>query len=134
MKMKDLIVSFYTKLINLNLFSLWNFGSKVNRQTGEHLGQWSTRLYLILICIGVGLLSLYTIILPQTLTKTFDIYSLNNSIHLKQIYGNKLKCPCSTIASKYQYFVHIEPRFHQVSEELISFVLNCCLRFVRVNW
>ena len=115
--MKYIIVSSYTKLLNLNVFSIWNFGSKVNRITGEHLGRWSTRLYIVLICIGVGMLSLYTVIRPSTLTKTLDIPSLENFIDLKQIHGNKLKCPCTTIAFKYRHFVQIDPTFHSVSED-----------------
>ena len=115
--MKYIIVLFYTQLVNLNLFSIWNFGSKVNRITAQHLGQWSTRIYIVLICVGVGMLSLYTIIRPETLTKTLDTPSLEKLIHLKQIYGNKLKCPCATIASKYHYFVQIHPIFHPVNED-----------------
>lgn len=111
---QQMMVFFYTKLSTLNLFTVQDFGSHVNRITARHLGQWATRLYLILFNIGIAILVLYTIIQPQTLTETFDKPSLNEYNRLKYIHGEKLQCSCSLIASKYNHFIHIEPVFHQV--------------------
>lgn len=105
---------FYTKLITLNIFTVQNFGSHVNRIAANHLGQWATRLYFILFTVGIATLVLYTIIQPQTLTETFEKPSLNEYNRLRSIYGEKLQCSCSIIASKYHHFVQIEPVFHQV--------------------
>ena len=104
----------YTKLVTLNVFTVQNFGSHINRITAIHLGQWTTRLYLILCTVGIATLTLYTIIQPQTLTETFDKPSLDEYNRLRYIHGEKLQCSCSLIASKYNHFVQIEPVFHQV--------------------
>jgi hypothetical protein len=81
------------------------------------LGQWATRLYIILLTIGFATLAVYTVIRPQTLTKTFDRPSLNIYNHLKHDYGDKLECSCSSIASTYDQYVNIEPVFHEVRRD-----------------
>ncbi|CAF1440439.1 unnamed protein product [Adineta steineri] len=80
----------------------------------KRLGQWATRLYVVLFALGLVILALHTIIRSQEFTKNFDGSSLNLYTKLFKRYGNKLKCPCSSIASPYKRFMNIEARFHEI--------------------
>ncbi|CAF3993155.1 unnamed protein product, partial [Adineta steineri] len=104
----------YTKLIDLNMFSLWTFGSDTNRMIAKRLGQMATRLYILLLIISFTIIALYTIIQPQLLTKTFDNPSFNLYNNLVQKHGTTLQCQCSSISSTYNHYVEIAPEFHQV--------------------
>ncbi|CAF4222336.1 unnamed protein product, partial [Adineta steineri] len=81
------------KVFNLNIFPARIFGSKIDRITVKHLGQWSTRLYLILLSIIFVILTLYTIIQPQTLTKSCSTPSLNFDKNLMNDYSDELEYP-----------------------------------------
>ncbi len=91
--------------------------------TTKRIGQWSTRLYIVLLIIGLAILALYSVIQPQTLTKNFAKPSLSLYNHLAQQYGDKLKCSCSLIASTYDQFIKIEPVFHEVKRDYSKDVL-----------
>ncbi|CAF1043691.1 unnamed protein product [Adineta steineri] len=109
------------KVLNLNIFPARIFGSKIDRLTVKHLGQWSTRLYLTLLSIIFVILTLYTIIQPQTLTKSCSTPSLNVDKNLMKDYSDELEYPCSMISSPYDEYVQIQPIFHQIcSSDLIS--------------
>ncbi|CAF3922339.1 unnamed protein product, partial [Rotaria sordida] len=82
--------------------------------TTKRFGQWATRLYIILLIIGLIILALYTIVQPQTLTKNFEKPSLNLYNELQQDHGDTLKCSCSVIASTYNQFITIKPIFHEI--------------------
>lgn len=114
MGMQKLIKGFYTKLIDFNIYTTRDFGSNVNRLMVKSLGQWATRLYIVVLIIGLATFAVYTVIQPETLTKTFDKPSFDEYNYLRQTHGDKLECSCSIIASKYDHFVQIEPVFHQV--------------------
>jgi hypothetical protein len=114
MIIRNLVTYLYNTVVDLNIFPVRDFGSNVNRTTAKRLGQWSTRLFIILFIIGLSILALYTIVKPQVRTNTFDKPSLNVYNRLKRDYEDKLECPCSSIASTYNQFVKIEPVFHQV--------------------
>ncbi|CAF0893736.1 unnamed protein product [Rotaria sordida] len=105
---------FYKFAANLNIFPLRYFGSNVDRRIAKYLGKLATRLYIILFIIGLAILTLYTIVRPQIITKTFDKPSFYLYNKLKKEYQDKLKCSCSVIASKYKQFVQIEAIFHQI--------------------
>ncbi|CAF3911936.1 unnamed protein product, partial [Adineta steineri] len=104
----------YTKLIDLNMFSLWTFGSDTNRMIAKRLGQMATRLYILLLMISFTIVALYTIIQPQLITKTFSNPSFNLYNNLVQKHGTTLQCQCSSISSTYNHYVEITPIFHQV--------------------
>ncbi|UJR06811.1 hypothetical protein I4U23_011098 [Adineta vaga] len=119
-KLKELIMFLFTKLKNLNLFPPWTFGSNADRTTAKHLSQLSTRVYLVILIISFVIITLYTIVQPQALTKTFinptvDIY---NSLIEK--HGNQIQCPCSRISSEYKNYVTIKPIFHQICSSHFS--------------
>ncbi|CAF3662865.1 unnamed protein product [Adineta steineri] len=112
--MKKLMIYLYNALTNLNIFLIRNFGSNIDRMKAKRLGQWATRLYLVLFAVGLAILALHTIIRPQEFTKTFNKPSLNSSKQLFQKHKDKLKCLCSSIASPYKRFMNIEARFHEI--------------------
>jgi hypothetical protein len=114
MIIRNLATYLYNTVVDLNIFPVRDFGSHVNRTTAKRLGQWSTRLFIILFIIGLSVLALYNIVKPQVQTKNFHKPSLNVYNHLKDDYEDKLECSCSSIASPYKKFVKIEPMFHQV--------------------
>ncbi|CAF1140643.1 unnamed protein product [Adineta steineri] len=121
MLLSKLITLLSVEMLNLNIFPARTFGSKINRITVKHLGQWSTRLYFILLSIIFVILTLYTAIQPQTLTKSFSTPSLNFYKNLMNDHSDELECPCSLISSPYNEYLQIQPIFHQIcSSDLIS--------------
>ncbi|CAF1506657.1 unnamed protein product, partial [Adineta steineri] len=89
-------------------------GSGMDRITAKHLGRWATRLYIALFISGLIILTIYSAVQPQVVTKTFNSPSFSIYNDSKQKYGDELKCPCSVIASPYDQFIEIEPIFHEV--------------------
>lgn len=112
--MQKLIVLLHTTAIKLSIFPARHFGNNANRETAKRLGQWATRLYILLLIVSFAVVVLYTIVQPQPSTKIFHKPSFDFYNHLKQEYGDNLKCSCSSVASIYNRFVNIAPRFHQV--------------------
>lgn len=111
---RKLLVLFKNTVLNLNIFPLRHFGSRVSKDTAKRLGQWTTRLYIAALLVCLVWFSLYIIVQPQVLTKTFDEPSFDLYQSLKQQYGDQLECPCSNISSTYRGMVTIQPLFHQV--------------------
>ncbi|CAF1511481.1 unnamed protein product [Adineta ricciae] len=103
-----------TTLVELNIFTLRDFGASVDRITAKHYGRWATRLYLILFTVGLSILLFYGVAQPQPSTTNFDQPEFAFYNDLRKRYGEDLKCTCSVIASKYDQFVQIEPIFHPI--------------------
>ncbi|CAF4216206.1 unnamed protein product, partial [Adineta steineri] len=110
---RNVVSLVYTESINLNIFPRRKFGNNIDQVTARRLGQWSTRLYIALMITGLAILTLYTVVQPHSLTKSFNQPSFNLYNQLFQKYGDQLKCSCSSIASTYNHFVKIEPVFHE---------------------
>ncbi|CAF1486126.1 unnamed protein product, partial [Adineta steineri] len=55
------------------------------------------------------ILTLYTVIQPQTLTKSFSTPSLNFYKKLINDHSDELECPCSLISSPYDEYLQIQP-------------------------
>lgn len=117
MAVQDLFKLLYNTAVTFNIFSVRYFGSNVDRLTAKRLGRWATRLHTILFIIGISILTLYTIVRPQTLIKTIDKPSFNLYNHLKEDHGDTLECTCSLIASTFDQFVTIEAVFHEVRKD-----------------
>ena len=124
MMIQKLFTTLYTKLITLNLFPLRNFGSTISRTTAKRLGQLATRLYIVLLTVGLITLLFYTIIQPQVLKKTFNTPSLDLYESLLRDHSETLQCPCSSISLPYGHFINIEPVFHPVRADII----HTCLK------
>ncbi|CAF1363233.1 unnamed protein product [Adineta steineri] len=111
-------------VINFNLFHLRDFNRNLNRATATKLGQWASRLYILLFITGNIIFIITIVAQPQTITKRFDNPSLDKYNQLVKKYGDQLECPCSAIASPYGSFAKIEPTYHQV----------CSSPFVSDQW
>ena len=111
---RNLFTYIWKNLRNLNIFSKRQLGGNHDRETILFIGKWTTRLYLSLFTLGLCVLTLYTILQPSTLIKTFHQPSLNTYKQLIITYNNNFKCSCSNITSKYEQFIEITPVFHQV--------------------
>ena len=111
-----LVNRLYSLLPNLNLFPRGVFHATLDRASFERYGRWSTRLYAILLTMSFGISVLYTVIRPQTLTKTYNTPSLNSYLDLLRVHSETLRCPCSKVSSRYDRFVNIQPVFHQVCQ------------------
>ncbi|CAF4252935.1 unnamed protein product, partial [Adineta steineri] len=107
-------------MMDLNIFPIWRFGSNTDRMTAKRLGQWSTRIYIILFTMSLTIIIIYIGVQPQMLTKSFNEPSLNVYNRLLRDHGDTLQCPCSLISSTYSQFIQIKPVFHQVRILFIS--------------
>ncbi|CAF1606348.1 unnamed protein product [Adineta ricciae] len=107
-----------TTLVELNIFTLRDFDSRVDRVTAKQFGRWATRLYLILFTGSISILLFYGIAQPQSSTTNFDRPKFAFYNDLRNRYNDELKCTCSVISSKYDQFVQVEPIFHPVGENL----------------
>ena len=81
----------------------------------------STRIYLILLAIIFSILVIYTSQAPVLRTIVIHSPSYGKYLNIYQQYPQTLVCPCTTISMKYDRFVQVEVRFHQVcNSSLVS--------------
>ena len=116
LKLRKLYTHVRNKMMELSFFPLRDFGSDTDRITAKHLGQWTSRLYMILLAVIFLTIIMYTFIHPQIVTQTFPRPSLQIYRGFTQDHSATLRCPCSSISSTYDRYVTIKPRFHQVSQ------------------
>lgn len=115
MLLQKLFTLLYKMALDVNIFPARNFSSHIDRNTSKRYGQLATRLYIILLTIGLSILTFYTAFQPQLLKKTIDQPSLSLYNRLLLDHGNALRCPCSIISSVYNRYISIKPVFHQVT-------------------
>ncbi|CAF4002362.1 unnamed protein product, partial [Adineta steineri] len=119
--LKNLLKLLYAELITLTIFPSYSFGQINDRIKAKRLNQLASRLYVLLLIIGVVILSLQTLVQPEILTKTYTKPSLETYEYLLENHGDTLHCPCSITSSTYGKYIKIEPIFHQVcSSQFIS--------------
>jgi hypothetical protein len=104
----------YTKVVTLNLSRPRDFGSSIDPERYQQLGQWATRLYALCLLCSFFLILTYRIIKPVMLTKTFTKPSFQRYHSLKGQYEDQLKCTCLSFATPYDRFLEIQFTFHQV--------------------
>ncbi|UJR34643.1 hypothetical protein I4U23_027420 [Adineta vaga] len=117
------LITPYICIFIMNLFTSKK-SKKKQQVTAKYLGQWATRLYIILFFICLTIFFLFIIVQPQVLTKTFDKPSFDFYNSLKQQYDNQLDCSCSNISLVYYGLISIEPLFHEI----------CLSQFVSDQW
>ena len=103
--------------MEFNLFRKYSFERNINEDTATRLGRLTTRLYLCLYIIGLIILALYTSIEQRTLTTNIENPSLIVAEELDAKYVGTTECPCTKASIPIEEFVHIEPHFHQVSDQ-----------------
>lgn len=128
--MRSSALFLYDSLINLNIFSIQELGSNIDRRKGKLIGKWSTRLYICLFLLSLSILTIYTLVQPETSTKTYSKPSFEYYNQLKSKHKHQLKCSCSRISSKYETFTRIQPMFHQVN---LNYIKNRIVLFLFVE-
>ncbi|CAF4098156.1 unnamed protein product, partial [Adineta steineri] len=113
-----------TILSNLNIFPRRTFGGHFHSDKAKYFGQLSTRLYIILLIITMIVLAFYNVIQSRTIIKTFDKPDIDIYNSLLLTHSDTLQCRCSSISSTYNYFVQIQPVFHQI----------CLSPFISEQW
>ena len=84
----------------------------------------STRLYILLLIISMGILLSYTSQVEVTRTLTIDSPSFSSYWNFSEKYGEKVTCPCTKIVTSEDQFLSIIPRFHQI----------CSSDFIDPSW
>ncbi|CAF0973874.1 unnamed protein product [Adineta steineri] len=113
-----------TILSNLNIFPRRTFGGHFHDDKAKYFGQLSTRLYIILLIITMIVLAFYNVIQSRIIIKTFDKPDIDIYNSLLLTHSDTLQCRCSSISSTYNYFVQIQPVFHQI----------CLSPFISEQW
>ncbi len=99
----------------------------VNHTRNVRHQRFSTRLYLLLLCISLSILVTYTSIAYSVTTFTVQNPSLDQFQQLQQQYSSDaLNCPCSHLSIIYSSFVNLKCDFHQVCTS--QFVSNSYLQ------
>ncbi|CAF1391349.1 unnamed protein product [Adineta ricciae] len=124
MMLNNILKFVRTTFVELNIFSIRDFGNNIDRVTITHYGRWATRLYIVLLLTSLTILIFYTIFQSRPITNIFNKPSFIYYNSLKETYGDELKCSCSRIASTYNQFVNIQPEFHSI----------CSSQFVSDEW
>ena len=98
------------KVIHLNLF----FNASKSTGATAHKERSTTRIYLFMWFIIFIILVIYNIFAEQTITVNV---SEPDEVTYTQLYAShrtSLKCPCSVIGFKYDSFLKLDARLHQI--------------------
>ncbi|CAF3667000.1 unnamed protein product [Adineta steineri] len=109
-------------VIELNLFkSIPPSQDEVILRKERH----QTRLYLILLVIGIVTLTIFTSARDQSIIVTVESPSLTNFIDLYEQYPTTLTCPCSQITLQYNEFISdIKAQYYEI----------CLSEFITSRW
>ncbi|CAF1412710.1 unnamed protein product [Adineta ricciae] len=108
-QMKNILLKFKTKLINLNFYS------KHSRdRIRVYHGCLSTRLYLLTLIISICVIIIYLFMLVETVNENIPSPSIKEYQMLHEEYFSTLKCPCSQISIVYNDFLRIEVKYHEI--------------------
>jgi hypothetical protein len=118
---------FFVKFVSRTMIELNLFPSKPPSKDRKIVrrNRYTTRIYLILLMIGLIIILIYTSLRRDTITVVVDSPSLSKYEQLYTQYPVTLKCPCTRIAIKYNKFIsQIDPQYHQI----------CSSTFVSLKW
>ncbi len=83
----------------ISTFNIFESNTPLDNDQYEHKTQLiSTRIFLILLILSLTILLLYTSQVQVTHTITVDSPPLDHYLSLYEDYGDKVICPCTTIA------------------------------------
>ena len=94
-------------IYNFNIFSS-------DKPEEERVGILATRLYLILVLIGLLALGFYTSLVMRTQIRTIADPSLGQFEELNSLHASTLSCPCSRFSMSYARIMSLAPRYHQI--------------------
>ncbi|CAF3750060.1 unnamed protein product [Rotaria sp. Silwood1] len=105
----------------LNLFSsnpLWSPSLTENEQI------LSTRIFIGLISISLLIVISYASLSIRTRTITLNKFSISDFEQLEALYPDTIKAPCTEVAVRYDKFLRVSAKFHQI----------CSSSFIRKKW
>ena len=108
-------------LINFNLFSSKPPSTDQNQIENELI---STRVFVILLSSTLTILVLYNGLIDTTQTIVIQSPTMKQYLELHSKYESTLTCPCNKVSIKYQQFVQVEYRFHEICQSI----------FVKQDW
>ena len=75
---------------------------------------WATRICLFLLFISVLILTIYSSVIPRTVSVTIDNPSQDQFENIYAKYPSTLSCPCTRLSTSYSMMINIQPRYHQI--------------------
>jgi hypothetical protein len=123
--------SIRVKIIELNLFKTPTMRTDPFERTILRISTW---IYLVLLCVSMIIIVLFTWLSVRIESGTVKNPSLTDFEELQKKYPRSLQCPCSQIAIPHSSFISISPQFHPVctswiiSDEWIYAMANAGLR------
>ena len=78
--------------------------------------RWSTRVYLVLLCLFMLSLTIYSAQLSRTILVKRSQPTEGQFVQLFACYPNTLTCPCSRVAIQYREIVRSQVTFHEVCQ------------------
>jgi len=110
-------------LINLNIFD--DVTKPVPRQDKIRVQRQSTRVYILLLSLALGIIGAYTLLTYQNNNLEVEIFSLEALQNLHERYGSTVvKCPCTKLSFARSTYIQVEPVFHEL----------CSSDFVSTSW
>ncbi|CAF1420813.1 unnamed protein product, partial [Rotaria sp. Silwood1] len=111
-----------TILLEFNLFK----SAKHTQAQDLTRQRWSTRLFIIFLCIAVFIITTYnsinqqikTVVVNNPRLDTIEKWQADSMVALS------LRCPCSQISSPYKNFIRLTPKYHQI----------CSSYFITLEW
>jgi hypothetical protein len=76
----------------------------------------STRIYLVLLCLSMIIIVLFTWLNVRTQNVTVEDPSQDTFEELQENYPRSLQCPCTRIDIPHHLFISVSPQFHPVCE------------------
>ncbi|CAF3692114.1 unnamed protein product [Adineta steineri] len=109
LRLKTFAMQIRTRLEEFNVFENPYHTRNIHRE------RLATRLYVVILCISLFILIIYTTITYSVTTFTVQNPSLDQFKQMQQRYGSyALNCPCTQLANVYSSFVDLKCSFHQV--------------------
>lgn len=96
-------------MLNLNLFDSGSVNINIVQQE-----LWSTRLYIVLFFMIVGIVTVYTIFVKNQIEVRVESPSLDQYQNLLNTFSTVLNCPCRQISIPYKSFTNFSTKYHQV--------------------
>jgi hypothetical protein len=109
------------KVIQFNLFKTPNAPIDAIHLTITLI---STRVYLLILCLSITNIAIFTALRIQMQTVTIQLPTLETYQILHSTYPISLQCQCSQIAVRYGSFVTLSPQYHPV----------CSSLYVSISW
>lgn len=109
---KQLFLKIGKMLLEYNLFK----SAKHAREEDLKQQRWSTRLFIISLCIALLILMTYSSIREQTKTIIVNNPSIESveNWQMNSFIASSLQCPCSQISIAYKSFISLQATYHQI--------------------